>query len=164
MEFQGKYKKDGFDFGNNRERILKHAGFNLGKRFILSDFLPESRKQRKFYHGAVLTLWVYLDGKDYKNSDVLDSYHELAKMEFNPEIIMSRGKTVKVGKSTKGKLNDGYIEKIIDMLEEEYGIDRTKCLNPKDYKHFTDVVFMNGDYDTYIDYLKDLKLIPIIHS
>lgn len=163
MQFQGKYKKGGFDFGNNRERILKHCDFNVGKRFILSDFLPESAKQRRFYHGAVITLWVYLDGKDYKDSDILDSYHELAKIEFNAEIVITNGKKVRIGKSSKGKLNDGFVEKVIDNLEENYGIERSKCLDPKLYKDFMEKIYMNGDYDTFIDYLIDLKLVPVIN-
>lgn len=164
MIFQGIFKKDGFDFGKERERVLKHCAFNVGGRFTLEDFLPESRKQRKFYHGAVLTLWAYLDMKDYKDPAVLDSYHELAKYEFNPEIIVTKGKSVKVGKSTRGELNHGFLEKVVDNLVDNYGVDRIKCLNPKDYKYFKDKVFMEGKYDTYIDYLIDLKRVPVIHT
>lgn len=164
MIFQGKYKLEGFDFGDSRDRVLKHCTHNVGKRFTLEDFIPESNKQRGFYHGAVLTLWAYLDMKNYKDPSVLDSYHELAKMEFNPEIIVTKGKSVKVGKSTKGELNHGFLEKVIDNLVDNYGIEREKCLLPKDYKYFKDKVFMDGKYDTYIDYLIDLKRIPIIHT
>lgn len=164
MEFQGKYKLEGFDFGDNRDRILKHCTHNVGKRFILADLLPESRKQRKFFEGAVITLWIYLDGNDYKNTDLQRQYHEYAKLEFNPEVVIISGQQRKVGGSSKGKLggNDGVVNKVIDFLEEQYGIDRTKCLSPKDYKHFKDKIFMNGNYDTYIDYMIDLKKVPII--
>lgn len=164
MQFQGIYTLKGFDFGKNREQVLKHCYHNVGRRFTLEDFLPESTKQRKFYHGAVLTLWAYLDGKNYKDPSILDSYHELAKIEFNAEIIITKDKSVKVGQSTKGKLNDGFIEKVIDNLVDNYGIDREKCLDPKKYKYFKDKIFMDGKYDTFIDYLIDLKYIPLINS
>ncbi len=156
MEFQGKYKLEGFDFGNNRERVLKHCSYNVGRRFILSDFLPESRHQRKFFHGAVIALWVYLDGHDYKDSKFLNQYFEHAKLEFNPEMILINKKPTKVGGSTKGKLNDGIIEKTIDYLEENYAIKREEVLDPAKYKDWRDRISMNRDEEDYIDYLKAL--------
>lgn len=133
MDFKGEYKKEGFNFGDNRDRVLKHCTHNVGKRFILSDLLPESRKQRRFFEGAVIPLWIYLDGHDYKDSNIQKQYHDHAKLEFNPEFLLISGKPTKVGASTKGKLggDSGVIDKVIDFLEEQYGVDRTKCLNPK---------------------------------
>lgn len=159
MEFQGKFKVDGFDFGKTRDRVLDHCKHSAGQRFILSDLLPESSKQRKFFEGAVIPLWVYLDGQDYKSSKLQSQYHEYVKLEFNPEFVKIAGKSHKVGGTTKGKLNgdDGVIDRVIDFLEEQYGIDRTKVLNPKDYKNFKDKIFMNGKFEDYIDYLRQLK-------
>lgn len=165
MEFQGRYKTDGFDFGQGRERILQHCKFNAGRRFILADFIPESRKQRKFFHGAVIALWVYLDGHDYKDTKFLNQYFEYAKLEFNPEIIMINKKPTKVGGSTKGKLNDGIIEKTIDYLEENYGINRIDVLDPKKYDDWRDRISIERDEDSYIDYLLAIKKLPqVIHK
>ena len=166
MEFQGRYKKDGFDFDKNRDRILRHAEFNIGKRFILSDFIPESKKQRGFFEGAIIPLWVYLDGYDHKDSIKLKQYHDYAKQEFNPEFMLINGKSVKMGASTKGKLNgdDGIIEKTIDNLESNYGISRIEVLDPKKYKHWKDKVFPYGGPDDYIDYLVETVKLKVVEK
>ena len=57
--FQGKYKTDGFDFGDNREMVLRHCKFNAGKRFILMDLQPESKDQRGFFEGAVIPMFFF---------------------------------------------------------------------------------------------------------
>jgi len=137
----------------NRERVRLWCKENEGARLEISAMLPESKKQRRFYHGAVIPLWSYLDGKDYRDSQVLADLHELAKLEFNGAIIVVGGKTRKVGRSTKGALRDGYLERVIEYLEENYGIKRQEFLDPKDYKYFRDAVYMTGEYDCYIDYL-----------
>ena len=155
----GIFKNGALDFGDKErtEKAKRFAALHNGERFWLDTMLPkDSYNQRKFYHGGVLTLWIYLDGKDYKNKDILNDYHEWAKIEFNGEPFTVKGKTNKIGGSTKGKLNKGYIDRVIDYLEENYGIDRYLVLDPKQYKYFRDVVYMNGEYETYIDYLKFL--------
>lgn len=155
----GIFKNGKLSFGD-AERTKKAVWFftkHTGERFWLDLMLPkESRQQRKFYHGAVIKLWIYLDGKDYKDSELQDKYHEWAKQEFNGESFTISGKTKIIGGSTKGKLNKGYIDRIIDFLEEQYGIDRFMVLDPKQYKYFNDVVYMNGEHEDYIDYLKAL--------
>lgn len=142
-----------------REKFVKFVKFHEGKRVFITPTFKESDKQRGFYHGAVITLWAYLDGKDYTDGEVLKHIHEIAKMEFNPEAFVLNGKVYKVGKSTIGKLNEGYIEKIIDSLEENYGIDRTKVLDPKEYKKWRDEVYPFGGPEDYIDYLLELNLL-----
>lgn len=161
-KFFGKFKKDGFDFGVGRDRILHHCKFNIGRRFVLEDIIPESKKQRGFFEGGVLGLWAFLDGNDPKDSITLNQYHEYAKEEFNPEYKIIDGKSRKVGASTKGKLNgeNGIVNKVIDHLEEQYGIDRTQCLMPKQFKHWRDAIFPNGGPDNYPEYLFELKKIP----
>lgn len=160
-KFQGLYKKDGFDFGDNRDIILKHCSFNVGKRFILMDLEPESKDQRGFFEGAVIPLWVYLDGYNHRDTVKVRQYHEHAKTEFNPEYLMICGKRVKEGASTKGKLKgeNGVINKVIDFLEEQYGIDRVEVLDPKKYKHWKDAIYPYGGPDNYIDYLVETKKI-----
>lgn len=159
MEFQGQFKKDGFDFGKARERVLLHCKHNAGKRFILSDLLPESQHQRKFFEGAVIRMWVYLDGKDWKDNAICKEYHEFAKLEFNPKKVVINKKLVTIGGSTKGKLQREEIcDKVIDYLEENYGIDRALVLNPKEYKEWRDKLrsFSDVPFD-YIDYLISTK-------
>jgi hypothetical protein len=144
-----------------REKLMKMAEKSPhGLLVEIKPMTPESRDQRKFYHGAVLTLWAYLDGKDYKDPAVLDDQHEIAKLEFNPKVEVSNGKTYRIGQSSKGKLNQGFIEKIIDYLEENYAIDRTQVLDPKHYKDFRDRIYSSGEFDTYIDYLVSLRRLP----
>ncbi len=129
-------------------------------RMVLQKEVPESNKQRAFYHGAILPLWAYYDGKDYKSSTVLNDLHEVAKVEFNPQIVIVDGKEHKIGKSTKGKLQDGYLERIIDYLVENYAIDPLKELNPDTYKIWRDTIYpYSTKYDDFISYLLDLGLI-----
>ena len=100
----------------------------------------------------------------YKDSKVIETYHEIAKIEFNGEIIKTKGRTVRIGKSSKGQLNKGYLERVIDNLVDNYGVDQGLALNPKLYQHFKDVIYSDGKYDTFIDYMKDLNYLPVIHS
>ncbi len=112
------------------------------------------------YHGAYLPLWAFLDGKDYKDSAVLEVLHEVAKLEFNPTVVVVNGKEKKIGKSTKGKLNKGFMERILDYLIENYAIDPAEVLNPDHYKDFKDRIYpYTTKYDTYIDYLLDLGVL-----
>ena len=75
-------------------------------------------------------------------------------------IIVVHGEPHKVAKSTKGMLNKGYLERVIDHLVENYGIDPAMVLNPELYKKFRDEIYpMTSKYDTFIDYMVDLKLL-----
>lgn len=158
-KFYGKYTKDGFDFGEIKPKVIHHAKHNIGKRFILEDLEPESKKQRGFFEGAVIPMWVYLDGNDHRSSIRQKQYHELAKEEFNPEIIIYLGKQKKVAGSTKGKLNgeNGMINKVIDFLEEQYAIKREEVLLPSKYKHWKDTIYPYKCADNYVDYLVETK-------
>lgn len=168
MKILGRVKNGKLEIGDYNRRLLNDflkQKKNQGRVIAIQDRVPESRKQRAYYHGAVLTLWAYLNGQNYKDGDEIGFLHEHAKREFNGEIVLVEGKPVKRGKSTVGLMNDndqensGYLERVISYLEENYGIDRTKVLNPKHYKDFKDRIYMEGKYDTYIDYLKDLHFI-----
>jgi len=158
-KFLGLYKVNGLNFEDNRDAFLKHCKFNIGKRFIIQDLEPESSDQRGFYHGAVIPLWVWLDGYNHRDSVKNLQYHEYAKEEFNPEILIIGGKQRKVGASTKNKLKgeNGIINKVIDFLEEQYGIDRNEVLNPAQYKHWKDAIYPYEGADNYIDYLVSIK-------
>ncbi len=140
-----------------RDTIKKNADRRI--RIKIDPVVPESRKQRAFYHGAILPLWAYLDGNDYKSSSLLESYHEVAKREFNPMALMIGGKKKIVGKTTKGDLNSGFLERIVEYLEENYGIDPGKVLDTELYKKFRDRINIMNDYDTFIDYLREIKIL-----
>ncbi len=141
-----------------REKFVKFVKFHEGKRVFITPTFKESDKQRGYYEGAIVPLVTFFqEGMDYRNADDLRNIRETLKIEFNGALVPFNGKVHKIGKSTKGKLNDGFIEAIIDWLEENYGIDRTKVLDPKDYKFWRDEVYPFGGPDTYIDYLVEIN-------
>lgn len=141
------------DVKNSLKEDLKK---NEGALYEITRLTEESRNQRKFFEGAVIPLWAYLDKNNYKDSKVCKKYHEYAKEEFNGEVLFMDGKWKKIGKSSKGILNE-FTEKVIAYLEENYAVDRKEVLDPKHYKDFRDRVFMNGQFEDYIDYLVYLK-------
>ena len=71
------------------------------------------------------------------------------------------GEPKKVGRSTRGSIAlRPFVERIILYLEENYAIDRTRCLDVKDYKHFLDTIYMHGGYEHYLDYLIEMGRVP----
>jgi hypothetical protein len=155
MEFVCRISKDGgFNFGDHeRVRFKQYLRDHPDALLKISPVLPESRKLRRFYHGAVLPLWAFLDGKDYRSADVLADLHEVAKLEFNGHLIEVGGKPFKIGKSTRDGALRGYVERVIEYLMESYGVDPSQVLNPEQYKYFMQAVFMHGQYEDYISYL-----------
>lgn len=155
----GVYTADGMSFGDNTARIKHHAKFNVGKRFLLTDLEPESKKARGFFEGAVIPMWIYLDGYDHRDSTKHEQYREIAREEFCPEMLIVAGKQKLKGGSTKGKLNgeNGIINKVIDFLEEQYGIKRQEVLLQEDYKKWRDTILPFYGADNYIDYLVQTK-------
>lgn len=132
---------------------------NAGKRvrLVLEKVQPESRSLRGFLHGAIYPLWAHLDGKDYRNSTVLATLHEVAKEEFNPEWITISGTLRKVGKSSKGKELQGFVNRVIDFLVEQYGIDPSEVLSPDVYKDWAARIYPFGGPDNFISYLISIK-------
>ena len=130
---------------------------NEGMRIELSPVLPESAKQRKFYHGAVLPMLAfYQENLDHHKSSDIAKVHEWIKIEFNGEFVEVGGKAQKVGRSTKGQIKD-VLERLLDWMGEQgYAIE---WLNPVAYKHWRDEVFPYGGPTNYIDYLVELKRI-----
>lgn len=130
-------------------------------RYIVERITPESREQRGFFEGAVVKLFAYFHEKlDYHDWRDCVIAREWLAIEFNGELVTFAGKTNKVAKSTKGILNKGYIDRIIDMIEEQNGIDRMVVLNPADYKNWRDTIFPDGGPDNYIDYLIEVGKLP----
>ena len=162
--FLGQSKDGHLSMGSeyNAIRFRQDLRANDGARYRIERLTPESGKQRRFYHGGVLPVWAYLNGYDYKDSNTLDWLHHHAKNEFNGEVVMLDGKPTKKGKSTKGALNKGYLDRIIDYLEDQYGIDRTQVLDPEQYKYWRDKLLPSGEteYLNYIDYMLSLNLLP----
>lgn len=151
-DFEATWFEGSLTFGRRFDEFKQFAEANPRMRYWVVPQLPESRKQRGYYHGAVLTLWAYLDEKNYRSSAVLSDYHKIVQMEFAGHTEVTNNKVYTVPGSTKGKLDD-IIEKLIDMLEEQYGVDRQQCLDPEHFKDFRDRIYPTGEFDTYIDYL-----------
>lgn len=155
MYWQFSAKADGgMNFPNDGtyDSFKKDLLENTGAMYEVTRLSEESKNQRRFFEGAVIRLWCFLDKNNRFDSRVLKKYREYAKEEFNGEVLYINGKLKKVGKSSKGILNE-FTEKVIAYLEENYAINRKEVLDPKHYKDFRDRIFMNGNFKDYIEYL-----------
>jgi hypothetical protein len=141
-----------------REKFVEY----IEKEDRIFDLIPhESVKERRFFEGAVIPLATYFqEGRNYKDSDDRRIVRECLAQEFLPEYTMMNGKQYKTGGSTKGKLRDDLTERVISWLEEQYGIDRSACLYPEMYKDFMDRIYINGEYEDFIDYLFKTHRLP----
>jgi hypothetical protein len=141
-------------------RIAFAVKANDGKpiRAIIETVTPESRQQRKYLHGCILPLLVYLDGQDYRNDEILDYYFQFLKTEFTPELLKINGKIQTFGKSTKGsKALRNFIDRLQDFLHDEYGISYdNKAISTDAYKEWRDTLAMNTN-DDWISYCKSMK-------
>lgn len=161
MKFAARAQKGGLVFPSDyqRDQFRKYVKENDGIRLQIEPIVPDSNNQRAFYHGAIIPLWAYLDGKDHRDSNVLDQMHQVAKLEFNGGVIVVNNVSHKVAQSTKGKLNQGFIERVMDYLAENYGIDPSVVLNPELYKRFRDEIYPYSNYEDFIAYMRDIKLL-----
>jgi len=157
--FIGFAKEDGgieltdYQRATMRQKIKENRGKRI--RLTIDLMTPESRNQRKFYHGAILPLIAYYqEGMDHRNHEHLETLHDWLKIEFNGEFINLGGISHKVPKTTKGDLNK-YLNRIMEWMDEQ-GY-KTELLNPEDYKKWGNEVFPFGGPDTYIDYLMSLN-------
>lgn len=154
MRLQGKIINDKVQFS---ESFRVWAAGKNGHRFEIVPYVPESSKQRRFLHGCVVPLVTFFqEGYDYTSSKDNEKVFEWLKMEFCPELVRIQNIIRKVPGSTRGKLNQGFIEKIIDWLEENYGIDRTKVCNPQEYVRWVDETYSYGGPNTWIDYCLEM--------
>jgi hypothetical protein len=144
-------------------KVLRQAVKDNGKpiRAIIDPLMPESRNQRKYLHGCLLPLLVYLDGNDYRDSEILEHYFENYKREFSPELIKINGKIHTFGKSTKGsKALLKFISTLQDYIVDNYGISYdNKAMSTDSYKYWRDVL-LTEDYNDYISYCVAMKFIP----
>ncbi len=143
---------------HERERFSKFLMANKGIRLSIEPVTPESRKQRGFFEGAIVPLYAYhQEGIDHRNPDDLRKVREWLKVEFNSEMVVVKGKVHRIGGSTKGSLNRGFIERVMDdMAENGYS---PELLNPAEYRKWKEEVFPYGGAGNYIDHLADRGLL-----
>lgn len=163
-DFLGTIKAGGISFGSqfNRSRFLDWTKKNVGQRVGISLLLPESIKQRGFFESAVCPLVAfYQEGLNHLDPEDVKTVREMLKVEFNGVFVSIGNRSTKIGGSTKGELNQGFLDRVIDWMEEQYGIDRSIVLNPATYKDWRDRIFPEGGPDDYIDYLVSIRLLQI---
>ncbi len=158
--FKGRFSKEGTGlvFSDFYKQKLKfYISKNPNKPFELTPVTPESGKQRRYFEGAVVPLIAfYQEGMDHRNYKDHDKVREWLKIEFNSELVNIGGKAHKVAQSTKNKLNQGFLERITDWLQENYQ-PPMEALNPADWEHWHDTIYPYGGPDNYIDYLLEIK-------
>jgi hypothetical protein len=127
-------------------------------RAEINTITPESRQQRKYLHGGLMPLLVYLDGNDYRDDETLEHYFEHYKAEFTPEVLKIDGKIQTFGKSTKGgKALRNFIDKLQDYLNEHYGISYDNpAINPDKFVEWRDTISMSTN-ESYIEYCVKMK-------
>lgn len=137
---------------HNRARFADFLRKNVGVRIKIDPFTPESGKQRKFFEGAVVPLVAfYQENIDYRDYGDLKMVREWLKTEFNGKLITMGGRSVRLAKSTKGALNRGFLERVMDWMGEQgYQIE---FLLPERYKDWHDRIYPSGGPKTYIEYL-----------
>lgn len=137
---------------HNRTRFADFLRENPGVRLRIEAITPESRKQRAFFEGAVLPFITFFqENLDHKDADDLQKVRDWLKIEFNGAFITMGGKAIRVPKSTKGELNRGLMERILDWAGEQ-GYP-TELLMPEDFKKWRDKVRPYEGPEDYIDYL-----------
>lgn len=136
----------------NRARFKDFLKKHPGIRLKIDPYTPESRKQRGFFEGAIVPFVTFFqDNLDYNDTDDLKRVRHWLKTEFNGGFLVIGGKSIKVPKSSKGELNRGLLERIMDWCGEQgYPVD---LLNPEDYKDWRDRIYATGGPGTYMDYL-----------
>lgn len=159
-KFIGEFLGGKLEFGEDRSRLLKFINANEKMRFELVPLLPESRKQRKFFEGAVVPLLTFYQEKMDHNDPVhCRKMREWLKCEFNGEMVSANGKVYKIPKTTKGELNKGFLQECIDYIQENYA-PPPEALSPEKYQYWKDAIFsFEGGADNYIDYLVELNIL-----
>lgn len=160
-EFNGRFSKNGgMEFGPIIKMKLKQFIFdNPGMPFKLKPIYPESNSQRGWFEGALVTLVTfYQEGKDYKSSKDLQDVREWLKLEFNGRYVTIHNKAHLVGQTTKHALNNGFLDRVVDWVIENYA-PPMEALNPESYKNWRDTVYPYGGPDNYIDYLLSLNIL-----
>jgi len=151
--------KNGFHIPSEFNKAKLLDWFKEYKWFEVIPLVRESKKQRGFYHAAVCALYAYFhESLDHHSHEDIETVHQWLKLEYNGEYLEINGKAHLIGKSTVRELNNGFLERCIDGLMDNYMID-PEVLNPLKYKHWRDAVYPNGGPDNYIDYMEEIKLL-----
>lgn len=164
FDFLVTIKDGGFSFGSeyNRGRFIDWSRKNKGQRAGISLLSPESWDQRKFFEGAVCPLVAFFqEGMNHRNWEDVKTVREMLKIEFNGVYVKIADRSTKIGGSTKGELNQGFLDRVIDWMEEQYGINRAEVLNPKEYENWRDTIFPYGGPDDFIDYMVSIGKLSI---
>lgn len=160
--FKGRFSTDGKGFVFSdffKIKLRKYMRENPGQPFEISPVLAESNKQRGWFEGGLCPLVAfYHEGLDHRDSKDVKKVREWLKMEFNSEIVGLFGKSHRIAKSTKNELNNGFLERVVGYLIENYA-PPMEAIDPSKYKHWRDTVFPYGGPDNYIDYLVEINLI-----
>lgn len=142
-----------------RLNLKKFIKENPNLPFELKPLLPESSKQRKFFEGGICPLLTfYQEGLDHRNSKDVEKVRNWLKCEFNGEIVNIGGKAHKLALSTKYRLNQGFLERVVGYIQDNYA-PPAEALNPEKYKHWKNAVYPYGGADNFIDYLVELKIL-----
>lgn len=159
MKFKATMEKGKFNFGSPEARtsFTEYASKHEGNIFSIE--LYESMKERRWFEGAVVPMITfYQEGMDHKNPDHNREVREWLKLEFNPEIICIKGISHTIAASTKGQLNKGFVEDVMNWMSDQgYKVE---YLLPSMYKDWRDRLFANGGPDNFIDYLVSIKKLP----
>lgn len=159
--FRGRFKLNGgFEFGPENLRQLKiFIKKNPGMVFEIVPLLPESKDQRGWFEGGLVPLVAfYQTGMDHHNNEDLRKVREWLKIEFNGDLVVLGGKSVKVGKTTKKKLNLGFLERCTDWLIENYA-PPIEAMDPKKYQDWKDRIYPQGGPTDYLDYLVKINIL-----
>jgi hypothetical protein len=136
----------------NRARFADDLKKHPGRRYKIESLTPESREQRGFFEGAIVPFTTYFqENLDYNDRDDLQKVRDWLKIEFNGAFITLGGKAIKVPKSTKGELNRGFLERVLDWLGEQgYPIE---LLNTTEYLDWKDRIRPSSGPMDYMSYL-----------
>lgn len=145
----------------NTAMFLEFVRENPRVPWRLTPILPESKKQRGFFEGAIVSLVAYYqEGRDHHNHQDLEDVREWLKMEFNGAFVELGGKVHRVAKTTKGRDQlQPFLERVLAWVMENYE-PPPEALNPAEYKKWRDTIFPYGGPDNYIDYLRDISVLP----
>lgn len=162
-KFNGKFSSEGgLNFGTyTRLDLIKFAKENPEMPFELKPLLPESEDQRGFFEGGVCPLIAYYqEGMDYRNYKDRKKVRDWLKIEFNGDLVVLAGKSHKIAKSTKNKLNDGFLDRVQNWVIENYS-PPDEVFDTSVYKNWRDKLKPLGEskVETYIDYLREINLL-----
>lgn len=161
MKFQATIKGDKLSIYQS-EQFRQYCKENDGQRLLIVPITPESKEQRKYFEGAIIPLITYYqEGMNHRSSADCEKVREFLKVEFNGEIVKVGDKVHLVAQSTKGKLQDGFLERVMDWLIENYA-PPTEAVLPDSYKKWRDELrddLPDPEGADYISYLISKKIL-----